>query len=93
MALAIIYGHTVKPFHLHDDKRGIPVLSFSVQDQDDGRNYYPLFADGNVAKAIDSKVQKGEPVHWVCDITSEPDTRLHGVSSRVAFRVIAFERG
>ena len=92
MSRAILHGHTIKPFVLEDDRRGIPKVSFSLKDEKTA-DWHPCFAVGNVARALTNRVREGEPIILYCDIVSTPDTQLPGVNSRVAFRVLTFQRG
>ena len=92
MSRAILHGRTVKPLVLKEDKRGVPSVSFSLLDQN-GKDYHPCFADGNIARTICRKVKEGEPMIMICDIVSTPDSLSMGISSRVAFRVMTFFHG
>lgn len=92
MSRAILHGHTVKPYVMKDDKRGIPTVSFTLKDEYSA-DWFPCFAVGAIARALVNKTKPEEPLIMICDIVSTPDTMLPGINSRVAFRVMSFQRG
>ena len=91
MSKAILRGHVIKPIVLKDDKRGVPSVSFTLKD-DNGHDWYPCFAEGAVARALHTKVKVDDTMDLICDIASKPDTSCKGVSSRVAFKVLTFDK-
>lgn len=89
---AVFIGHIIKAKDPKPDVKNAPSLAFSVRDERTGA-YYPCCAFGNTAKSISERVKVDEPIQWICDILSQPDTlRPEYTQARITFRVISWER-
>lgn len=66
-------------------------MSFAVRDELTGM-IYPCYASGKTAISIANRIKVDEPIHWICNILCQPDSRTNGETFRVTFRVITWDR-
>ena len=51
---------------------------------------YPCFAVCNAALSIVRNAKVDQPLLWICDIITQPDSMTNGRSLRFTFRVISW---